>query len=52
VQRALQLFEEGKSVPEAPQNDKKNEGKATASLIKCGEARPNVISSYIAQLYV
>lgn len=52
VQRALQLFEEGKSVPEAPQDKKKGEGKVTATLKSCGEARPTVISSHIAQLCV
>jgi carboxyl-terminal processing protease len=50
IQRALQLMEEGKSVPEAPQEE--DENKVTASLRSCGEARPNVISSRIAQLYV
>ena len=52
VQRALQLFEEGKSMPEAPQEEKTDEDKATARLSSCGEARPHVISSRIAQLYV
>ena len=52
VQRALQLFEEGKSMPEAPQEEKTDEDKVTARLSSCGEARPHVISSRIAQLYV
>lgn len=54
VLRALQLMEEGRSVPEAPTEEADSEdAKAVAQASRgIGEARPHVISSRIARLYV
>lgn len=54
VQRALQLMQEGKSVPEAPAEDEgENEGKAKAVahvLPGAGEARPAILNLRLAHL--
>ena len=54
VQRALQLMQEGKSVPEAPSEDEgENEDKAKAVahvLPGAGEARPAILNLRLAHL--
>ena len=56
VQRALQLMQEGKSVPEAPAEDEgENEDKAKAVahvLPGAGEARPAILNLRLAHLSV
>ena len=54
MQRALQLMQEGKSVPEAPAEDEgENEDKAKAVahvLPGAGEARPAILNLRLAHL--
>ena len=51
VQRALQLMKEGKSVPEAPAEEKGKDTKTAAlDLQGIGEARPAVLNLHLAHL--